>query len=87
MVKTDSRKVYERTISKDDNAFKVGDFVEITKLCDTEGNELETKDNRYEDLFNEGVINFVMSNDSNGGYVYGIDGCKYCFNKFELKRI
>lgn len=70
-----------------ENTFKLGERVKVDCLCDIEGNELKEYDQRYVDLFKEGKIDSIFGSDENGGYVYSIEGAKYCFNKFELKRL
>lgn len=77
----------DELFNTDNNLFQSGDLVRVKTLCDTEGNELEDLDNRYNDLFKEGKIDFVFGGDYDGGYVYGVEGANYCFNKFELELV
>jgi hypothetical protein len=87
MVKVDYKKKLEMFFDTEDNLFQVGDMVKVTRLCDIEGNELEEIDCRYDDLFTKGKIDFVMGSDLDGGYVYGVEGAKYCFNRYELELV
>ena len=66
------------------NVFKIGDMVKVDTLYDSQEGGVGQYSQRYEDLFKEGKIDFVFGNDENGGYVYGIEGCKWTFSKFEL---
>lgn len=77
----------KRLTSIENNEFKIGDIVKVYSLCDKEGNELEEYDKRYVDLFKEGKIDRIFGSDINGGYVYSIEGAKYCFNKHELTHV
>lgn len=85
MLKIDYKKEYETMMNTEDNTFKIGDYVCVDKICDTEGNEIDSYDQRRDSILVEGKIDFVFGNDFDGGYVYGIEGSKHCFNKFELK--
>lgn len=87
MKKIDCQNKFEEFKNIKNNKFEIGDIAEVTRFCDTEGNEINNECTRYHELFKKGKIDRVYGSDAKGGYVYSIEGAEYCFNRYELKSI